>query len=115
MVSDAAVITAGGEAAERALTTMREGGRVAYPNGWSQSLRFDHSSRFSGSNDSQYWQKLSREDYAFDCYYCSNFQTNVKGDYEHHVIFVDPNKPAYPSKPDLIRLAIEGKGKRWEN
>ena len=62
-----------------------------------------------------YLLKKYREDYAFDCYYCSNFQTNVKGDYEHHVIFVHPNKPAYPSKPDLIRLAIEGKGKRWEN
>ncbi len=30
---DAALLTAGGEAAERALTTLREGGRVAYPNG----------------------------------------------------------------------------------
>lgn len=30
---DAALVTAGGEAADRALTAMREGGRVAYPNG----------------------------------------------------------------------------------
>lgn len=30
---DAALVTAGGEAADRALATMREGGRVAYPNG----------------------------------------------------------------------------------
>jgi NADPH:quinone reductase-like Zn-dependent oxidoreductase len=30
---DAALLTAGGEAAEKALTTLREGGRVAYPNG----------------------------------------------------------------------------------
>ncbi|MCI0639895.1 MAG: NADP-dependent oxidoreductase [Gemmataceae bacterium] len=30
---DAALITAGGEAANRVLTAMREGGRVAYPNG----------------------------------------------------------------------------------
>src|SRR5262245_44040157 len=30
---DAALMTAGGEAADRALTAMREGGRVAYPNG----------------------------------------------------------------------------------
>src|SRR6516162_8567150 len=30
---DAALMTAGGEAADRALVAMREGGRVAYPNG----------------------------------------------------------------------------------
>ncbi len=30
---DAALLTAGGEAAEQALTALREGGRVAYPNG----------------------------------------------------------------------------------
>lgn len=30
---DAALLTAGGEAADRALTAMRDGGRVAYPNG----------------------------------------------------------------------------------
>ena len=30
---DAALLTAGGEAANKALTAMREGGRVAYPNG----------------------------------------------------------------------------------
>jgi NADPH:quinone reductase-like Zn-dependent oxidoreductase len=30
---DAALMTAGGEAADRALSAMREGGRVAYPNG----------------------------------------------------------------------------------
>jgi NADPH2:quinone reductase len=30
---DAALLTAGGEAAERALTALHEGGRVAYPNG----------------------------------------------------------------------------------
>ena len=30
---DAALVTAGGEAAEKALTAVREGGRVAYPNG----------------------------------------------------------------------------------
>ena len=30
---DAALLTAGGEAAEKALTALREGGRVAYPNG----------------------------------------------------------------------------------
>ena len=52
---------------------------------------------------------------AFSCYYCNDFQTNVKGDYEHHVIFVHPKKPSYPCKLDLDRLAIEAKGKEWEN
>jgi hypothetical protein len=51
---------------------------------------------------------------AFSCYYCSNFQTNVKRDYEHHVIFIHPKKPSYPSKSDLTRLEIEAKGKEWE-
>jgi hypothetical protein len=51
---------------------------------------------------------------AFWCYYCSNFRTNVKVDYERHVIIVHPKKPAYPCKLDLDRLAIEAKGKEWE-
>jgi hypothetical protein len=57
---------------------------------------------------------VEQNNLAFSCYYCSNFQTNVKRDYEHHVIFVHPNKPSYPCKLDLDRLAIEAKGKEWE-
>ena len=57
---------------------------------------------------------VEQNNLAFSCYYCSNFQTNVKGDYEHHVISVHPKKPSYPSKPDLKRLGIEAKGKEWE-
>ena len=57
---------------------------------------------------------VEQNNLAFSCYYCSNFQTNVKGDYEHHVIIVHPKKPAYPCKLDLDRLAIEAKGKEWE-
>jgi hypothetical protein len=57
--------------------------------------------------------KLATLDYS--CYYCQDFQTNVKHDYEHHVIAVHPRKPAYPCKADLNRLAIEAKGKEWEN
>ena len=57
---------------------------------------------------------VEQNNHAFSCYYCSNFQTNVKGDYEHHVIIVHPKKPAYPCKLDLDRLAIEAKGKEWE-
>ncbi len=54
---------------------------------------------------------MEQNNLAFSC----NFQTNVKGDYEHHVIIVHPKKPAYPCKEDLDRLAIEAKGKEWEN
>jgi hypothetical protein len=51
---------------------------------------------------------------AFCCYYCSNFRTNVKVDYERHVIIVHPKKPAYPCKADLNRLEVEAMGKEWE-
>ena len=57
---------------------------------------------------------VEQNNLAFSCYYYSNFQTNVKGDYERHVIIVHPKKPAYPSNPDLKRLEIEAKGKEWE-
>ena len=57
---------------------------------------------------------VEQNNLAFSCYYCSNFQTNVEGDYEHHVISVHPRKPSYPSKPDLKRLGVEAKGKEWE-
>lgn len=57
--------------------------------------------------------KLAKLDYS--CYYCQDFQTTIKRDYEHHVIIVHPRKPAYPCKVDLYRLAIEANGKEWEN
>jgi NADPH:quinone reductase len=57
---DAALITAGGEAADRALTAMRDGGRVAYPNGLQPPPRARSTVRLLGYNDGGYWKKLDR-------------------------------------------------------
>jgi hypothetical protein len=51
----------------------------------------------------------------YSCYYCDNFETNIKQDYERHVVLKHPGgKLCYPSKVDLEILGIEGKGKEWE-
>lgn len=50
----------------------------------------------------------------FESYHCDSFQTNVKENYERHVILKHPGKPVYPSKAALARLGMEGKGKEWE-
>ena len=55
---DAALVTAGGEAADRALTTIREGGRVAYPNGLQPVPKAPSTVRLLGYNDGGYWKKL---------------------------------------------------------
>ncbi len=60
---DAALLTAGGEAAERALTALREGGRVAYPNGVEPEPQV-HSGLtlqgYDGRSDPQALEKLNR-------------------------------------------------------
>jgi hypothetical protein len=50
----------------------------------------------------------------FDCYYCGNYQTNIETDYQHHVVLKHPRKQAYPSRAELEKLGIHGKGKEWE-
>jgi NADPH:quinone reductase-like Zn-dependent oxidoreductase len=60
---DAALLTAGGEAAERALTALREGGRVAYPNGVEPEPqpRSGLTVRsYDGTSDPQVIEKLNR-------------------------------------------------------
>jgi hypothetical protein len=49
----------------------------------------------------------------FECYYCQ-FKTDMKSDYERHVVQVHPKKQCYPGKVELDRLGIGGKGKSWE-
>lgn len=50
----------------------------------------------------------------YSCYYCDNFETNIEADYQRHVVKTHPHKLCYPSKADLERLQIQGKGKDWE-
>jgi hypothetical protein len=52
--------------------------------------------------------------FLYSCYYCNGLQTDVKYEYERHVILKHPDKPAYPCKIDLIKLKIQAKGKSWE-
>jgi hypothetical protein len=55
-----------------------------------------------------------KQQFKFDCYYCDIFQTNIKEEYESHVVLRHPGRPCYPSKPDLVRFELEAKGKEWE-
>ena len=60
---DAALMTAGGEAADRALSAMREGGRVAYPNGVEPKPKVRPGVRLSNYNvvvDPKTIDKLNR-------------------------------------------------------
>lgn len=60
---DAALLTAGGEAANRALTAMRDGGRVAYPNGVEPEPKARPGvkvSSYDGTPDPQAIEKLNR-------------------------------------------------------
>jgi hypothetical protein len=51
--------------------------------------------------------------FLFPCYYC-DYQIDVQGDYEGHVVMKHKGKLAYPGKAYLERLGIEPKGKSWE-
>lgn len=60
---DAALITAGGEAVQNALTAMREGGRVAYPNGVEPEPQAPSGvtiRSYDGMPDPQILEKLNR-------------------------------------------------------
>src|SRR5262249_28915320 len=60
---DAALMTAGGEAADRALEAMREGGRVAHPNGVEPVPKVRsgvHLSSYDGAVNPKAIEKLNR-------------------------------------------------------
>jgi NADPH:quinone reductase-like Zn-dependent oxidoreductase len=60
---DAALLTAGGEAAERALAALRAGGRAAYPNGVDPINRAPHGVRVQSYNadyDAKLMDSLNR-------------------------------------------------------
>jgi proteasome lid subunit RPN8/RPN11 len=50
----------------------------------------------------------------YDCYYCTSFKTDIKKDYEKHVVFTHPERPCYPSKADLEKLRLKAQAKDWE-
>jgi hypothetical protein len=50
----------------------------------------------------------------YSCYYCDNFETNTKQDYQQHVLLKHPGKLCYPSKADLTKFGLEPKGKESE-
>ena len=37
----------------------------------------------------------------YSCRYCNTFETDIKQDYERHIINIHPGKLCYPSKADL--------------
>jgi hypothetical protein len=50
---------------------------------------------------------------GFECYRCQ-FKTEIKSEYEKHVLAKHPRMLCYPNRADLERLGIAGKGKSWE-
>jgi hypothetical protein len=62
----------------------------------------------------QQQQEQQQEQFRFECYYCDTFQTDIKKDYESHVLLRHPGKPCYPSKADLDKFGLDLKGKDWE-
>jgi hypothetical protein len=55
----------------------------------------------------------SNGDREYSCYYCS-YQTKIIKEYESHVVFKHPKKPAYPGKADMKSLGLSPKGHEWE-
>jgi len=57
---DAALFTASGEVANRALSTMRDGGRVAHPFGLDPAPKARSTVRVQGFNGGDYWKVMPR-------------------------------------------------------
>jgi proteasome lid subunit RPN8/RPN11 len=55
-----------------------------------------------------------QETSIYDCYYCTSFKTDIKKDYEKHVVFTHPERPCYPSRADLKKLGLKSQEKNWE-
>jgi NADPH:quinone reductase-like Zn-dependent oxidoreductase len=82
---DAALVTAGGEAAERALTAVRDGGRVAHPNGVEPPPKARAGvtvSGYDGEPDRQIIDKLNRliEAGPFEVHIARTFPLEQAGD-----------------------------------
>jgi hypothetical protein len=59
-------------------------------------------------------QQQQQQQFRFECYYCDIFKTDIKEDYERHVVLKHPGKPYYPSRAYLDRFGLDAKGKDWE-
>ena len=75
---DAALVTAGGEAAEKALTAVRDGGRVAYPNGVEPAPKARpgvKATAYDGEPDREVIEKLNRliESGSFEAHVARSF------------------------------------------
>ena len=57
---DSALFTASGEAADRAVSTVRDGGRVAHPFGLDPALKARSTVRMQGFNGGDYWNVMPR-------------------------------------------------------
>jgi NADPH:quinone reductase-like Zn-dependent oxidoreductase len=92
---DAALVTAGGEAADQALTAMREGGRVAYPNGVEPPPNARPGVKvtaYDGEPDRDIIERLNRliEDGPFEVHIARTFSLEQAADAhraldEHHL------------------------------
>jgi DNA replicative helicase MCM subunit Mcm2 (Cdc46/Mcm family) len=52
--------------------------------------------------------------FEYECHYCNKFRTSEERTYQRHVLTKHPGKLCYPSKTDLEKLGIQGKGRNWE-
>jgi hypothetical protein len=78
-------------------------------------IKLEHDTGYIDSNP-ETCEKLfddpKSNNFLFPCYYC-DYHSNVKDDYERHVVLKHPGKLAYPGKAYLERLGIEPKGKMY--
>ena len=92
---DAALVTAGGEAAEKALTAVRDGGRVAYPNGVEPAPKARpgvKATAYDGEPDREVIEKLNRliESGSFEAHVARSFSLAQAADahraLDHHYL-----------------------------
>jgi hypothetical protein len=62
----------------------------------------------------QQQQEQEQQQFRFECYHCNMFRTDIKEDYESHVVLKHPERPCYPSKAYLDKFGLKEKGKDWE-
>ena len=53
--------------------------------------------------------------FEYNCYYCDKYQTNIKVDFEIHVLQKHWPKLGYPNKASLEKMGILAKNKPWED
>ncbi|MDN5847469.1 MAG: hypothetical protein L0H53_14485, partial [Candidatus Nitrosocosmicus sp.] len=49
----------------------------------------------------------------YSCYYCE-FKTEIRIDYERHIVLKHSGRPAYPDMASITKEGLIPQGKSWE-